>query len=102
MSKTKTEKKVEPQKPTKLQKPKGLVITEKAFLTALKKLEKDGKTANITPMYEAFDKTGFAGVEPSKLKTVIRARGLKMAKAKNPKVQAVHVDGSRSYTFKSA
>ena len=89
------EKKKEKVKVEKLPKLKRLIVEEKDFLQALKKA---GGEARITPLYEAFDKKLFPEHVPSKLKTAIRVIGKKMAE--NSKVQAVHVDGKRAFTFR--
>ena len=73
-----------------------VVITEEAFLEAL---EKAGGEAKITPLYEAFDKTAYPDVASAKLKTAIRVAGKKLAEEE--KVQAVHVDEKRTFTFKT-
>lgn len=91
----------EPEAPVE-EKPKrtrgpAIVVSEEAVLAAL---EKAGGEAKITPLYEAFDKTDYEGVEPAKLKTAIRKMALKLAKAE--KLQALHVDEKRTFTFKSA
>ena len=94
------EKKVErvsPIKPAPVVKPQLLtkpVITDEAILKALKKA---GGSAQITPLYDAFDKTGFEKVEPSSLKTKLRTHSKKMVE--EGKIQATHVDGKRQFEF---
>ena len=73
-----------------------IVITEEAFLEAL---EKVGGEAKITPLYEAFNKTAYPNVAPAKLKTALRVAGKKLAE--KSKVQAVHVNEKRTFTFKT-
>ena len=73
-----------------------IVITKKAFLKAL---ELAGGEAKITPLYEAFDRTAYLDVAPATLKTALRAFGKELAE--KGKVQAVHVDEKRTYTFKT-
>lgn len=77
-----------PKKTTKL------LIEENAFLQALRSA---GGSANITPLYNSFNKKPFPNHVPSNLKTALRACGKKLAKEK--KVKAVHLQGSRAFTF---
>ncbi len=72
-------------------KPVRIEITEKLFLKAMKKVKK-GEEICITPLYQAYDKSGdsFKNHTPSKVKTKIRAFGktlvekgiIKMVRAK--------------------
>lgn len=81
---------------TKRAKAPALVISDEAFLSVLEGVNGETK---ITPLYEAFNKAEYADVSASRLKTAIRKKGLELAKA--GKVQAVHVEGKRTYIFKS-
>lgn len=74
----------------------ALTISDEAFLSALGSVEGEAK---ITPLYKAFDKTVYTDVSAPRLKTAIRKKGLELAKA--GKVEAVHVEGKRTYIFKA-
>lgn len=92
-AKPKVEKVVEKVK-AKPQKTSKFIINENAFLQALRSA---GGSANITPLYNSFNKKPFPNHVPSNLKTALRACGKKLAKEK--KVKAVHLQGSRAFTF---
>ena len=101
-----TEKKVEEKKvervspiiPLPVVKPKSTkpVMTEEAILKALKKA---GGPAQITPLYTAFDKTGFEKIEPSSLKTKLRTKSKKMVEA--GKIKATRIKRSFEFSLKS-
>lgn len=95
LSKTKeiSTKKVESEKKSPIVEKKA-EITEEKIIKAIKKA---GGEANITPLYNAFDKTGFEKMEPSKLKTKLRDFTKKMAL--KGKVQCVHKGDTRAWTF---
>ena len=71
-------------------------ITDEAIINALKKA---GGKAEITPLYNAFDKTGFEKVEPSSLKTKLRAHSKKMVEA--GKIKATRIKRSFEFALKS-
>ena len=72
-------------------------ITDEAIINALKKA---GGKAQITPLYEAFDKTGFEDMESSSLKTKLRAHSKKMADA--GKIKSTRIKRSFEFALKSS
>ena len=71
-------------------------ITDEAILKALKVA---GGRALITPLYDAFDKTGFEKIEPSSLKTKLRTKSKKMVEA--GKIKATRTKRSFEFSLKS-
>ena len=70
-------------------------ITESEFLEALTAL---GGTAKLGGMYKKISETNVPTIVVPRFKTAIRVQGIKLAAA--GKIEALHVDGKRSYTFK--
>ena len=85
--------------PVQVQKPKSTKpeITDESILKALKVA---GDKAQITPLYDAFDKVGFEKLESSVLKTKLRAKSLKMVEA--GKIKATRIKRSFEFSLKSS
>lgn len=75
---------------------KEIIVPKQDVVVALYKA---GGEANISQMYEAFNKENYVGVLASKLKTAIRETCLELAE-EVLWFQAVHVNGKRTYVFK--
>jgi hypothetical protein len=71
----------------------AIQISEDKVYAALQKVS----PAKITALYENYDKTGLEAFTAPKVKTAIRAKALVMAK--EGKLQAVHENGKRQFTF---
>jgi len=85
----------EPVKVKKVKAP-AVSVTEQAFLDTLEKLKGEAK---LTPLYEAFDKTGYENTGKAQLRKAIYEKGLELAKA--GKVEVVHPKPKLSWVFKA-
>lgn len=73
-----------------------ITITDEVLLEAL---EKAGGTAKSGQLRDNIDKENYPNVSSPKLGTAIRNKALEMAE--QDKIRAIHVDGKRTWTFKT-
>ena len=97
MNEKEVEEKITIEKEEKVESVTKPAITEEAIIKAIKKA---GGKAEITPLYEAFDKTGFESIRPCDLKTKLRDFSKKMVE--DGKIKSTREKRSWTFILKSS